>query len=249
MRPILDPSLPKEPTPMMMRAIAAALTLGAAMSLPAIAHAAVNDGIAAHGKGDYATAFKEFSAAANAGDAAGKHMLASLYYTGQGVGKDLKKAVALFTEAAQAGYTPSMANLGLMYSKGDGVPQDLQRALHYATLAAEKGDVQAQFNLGQSYRKGAGVPQSHEKAALWYRKAAEAGSLAAQNEYGLLFAQGHGVPQDYVQAFAWIDMPASAGEPQAIKNRAQLLSILDAKGQVAARKLAAEYAARYGKPR
>lgn len=49
---------------MMLRAIAAALTLGAAMSLPALAQAAVNDGIAAYGKGDYATAFKEFSAAA-----------------------------------------------------------------------------------------------------------------------------------------------------------------------------------------
>lgn len=93
------------------------------------------------------------------------------------------------------------------------------------------------------------MPQSHEKAAHWYRKAAEAGSLAAQNEYGLLFAQGHGVPQDYVQAFAWIDMPANAGDPQAIKNRTQLLGILDAKGQAAARKLAAEYAAKYSKPR
>ena len=67
----------------------------------------------------------------------------------------------------------------------------------------------------------------------------------AQNEYGLLFAQGQGVPLDCVQAYAWIDMPASSGEPQALKNRAQLMQILDASALQRARKLAAEYASKY----
>ncbi len=80
-----------------------------------------------------------------------------------------------------------------------------------------------------------------------YRKAAESGLLPAQNEYGLLFVRGHGVPLDYVQAFAWIDMPASAGDPQSIKNRDQLLTFLDSSQQKQARKLAAEYAKRYGR--
>lgn len=216
------------------------------MSLPV--SASVNDGIAAYNAGNYAVALKEFSEAANQGNAVGKHLLASLYYQGHGVERDLKKAVSLFKEAA-ANYPPSLANLAVMYSIGDGVPVDQKAALQYGQRAAEAGDLQSQFNLAQAYRKGAGVPQDDEKAALWYRKAAEAGMPQAQNEYGLLFAQGQGVPLDYVQAFAWIDMPASAGDPQSVKNRAQLLTILDAAQQQKARQLAAEYAKRYGQKR
>jgi len=224
-----------------------ALALGIAMSLPV--SAAINDGIAAYNSGNYAVAFKEFSAAANQGNAVGKHLLASLYYQGQGVERDLRKAVSLFKEAAAANYPPSLANLALMYSNGDGVPADQKVAFQYGHKAAEAGDVQSQFNLAQAYRKGSGVPQDYEKAASWYRKAAEAGMPQAQNEYGLLFAQGQGVPLDYVQAFAWIDMPASAGDPQSVKNRTQLLTILDTAQQNMARQLAAEYAKRYGQKR
>ncbi len=139
--------------------------------------------------------------------------------------------------------------IALMYSVGDGVTKDQKVALNYGRRAAEAGDLQSQFNLGQAYRKGAGIPQDYEKAAFWYRKAAEAGLPQAQNEYGLLFAQGHGVPLDYVRAFAWIDMPATAGDPQSVKNRAQLLTILDERQQKQARQLADEYAKKYGQKR
>jgi uncharacterized protein len=224
-----------------------AITLSIAMSLPV--SASINDGITAYNTGNYAVALKEFSTAANQGNAVGKHLLASLYYQGHGVERDLKKAVSLFKEAAAANYPPSLANLFLMYSNGDGVAVDQKVALQYGQRAAEAGDLQSQFNLAQAYRKGEGVPIDNLKAALWYKKAAEAGYPPAQNEYGLLFAQGHGVQLDYVQAFAWIDMPASAGDSQSVKNRAQLLKILDQSQLQRARKLAAEYAKRYGQKR
>jgi TPR repeat protein len=223
------------------------LFFGIAMSLSV--SASINEGIAAYNKGNYAVALKEFSAAANEGNAVGKHLLASLYYQGHGVDRDLTKAVALFKEAAAVNYLPSLANLALMYSTGDGVPVDQKVALQYGQRAADAGDLQSQFNLGQAYRQGSGVPRDDEKAAFWYRKAAEAGLPQAQNEYGLLFAQGHGMPLDFIQAFAWIDMPASAGDPQAQKNRAQLLTILDSSQQAQARKLATEYARQYGQKR
>ena len=133
-----------------------------------------------------------------------------------------------------------------MYSNGDGVPKDMTLALAYAHRAAEAGDQQSQFNLAQAYRKGVAIPRNDTDAAYWYKKAAQSGSLSAQNEYGLLFAQGHGVDLDYVQAFAWIDMPANAGDPQAIKNRAQLLQILTPGQQQQARTLAMEYHNKFG---
>lgn len=220
-----------------------AITIG--LMITTTSEASVDDGIRAYNNGNYASARKEFEAAAKKGDPAGKHLLASLYYQGHGVGKDLKKAVELFSDAANSGYPPSLANLGLMYSLGDGVPKDMKKAIEFAQRAADSGDTQSQFNLAQAYRRGVDVPQDNSKAAYWYKKAAEAGSLSAQNEYGLLFAQGQGVPLDYVQAYAWIDMPANAGSPQSIKNRAQLETILSPEQLQQAKKLAAVYAKSY----
>ena len=225
----------------------AAVFAALAMANPSIA--SVDDGIAAYNAGRHDVARQHFEKAAAAGSPAGKHLLASLYYQGHGVPKDLARAVALFTEAADAGFPPSMANLALMYSVGDGVPKNEGKARSYGRRAAESGDIQSQFNLGQSYRKGAGVPKDDVQAAFWYRKAAEAGHLGAQNEYGLLFAQGHAVALDYVQAFAWIDMPASAGDSQAVKNRAQLLQILSPEDTKRAKELAVQYARQFGRRR
>jgi tetratricopeptide (TPR) repeat protein len=100
------------------------IVIGIAMSWSA--SASINEGIAAYNSGNYAVAFKEFNAAAKDGNAVGKHLLASLYYQGHGVERNLEKAVSLFKEAAEANYPPSLANLALMYSIGDGVPKDLK---------------------------------------------------------------------------------------------------------------------------
>lgn len=93
------------------------------------AAAEVDDGILAYDKGHYAAAYKEFSSSAKRGDPAEKHLLASLYYRGHGVGKDMKKAVDLFTEAAESDHLPSLANLALMYSLGDGVQKNIKKSL------------------------------------------------------------------------------------------------------------------------
>lgn len=207
--------------------------------------AGIDEGIAAYHQGKFEIAYKEFSAASKSGDATGQHLLASLYYQGQGVKQDIQKSVDLFKKAANQNYLPSIANLGVMYMEGTGVEQSYSEAFNYYKKAAELGDLQSIFNVGQFYRKGAGVEQNNEKAAHWYRLAAERGSLGAQNEYGLLFAQGQGVPLDYIQAYAWINMPAEAGDGQAIKNRAQLLQILNEQDELKAKKLAAEYKSKY----
>jgi len=127
-----------------------AVILGVTMS----AFADLENGIKAYNEGNFDTARIEFSKAARKNDPKGKHLLASLYYQGHGVKKDLKKAVALFTEAAEGNYGPSQANLGLMYHNGDGVTPDMKKAIHYYEAAANKGDLQSTFNLGQIYRKG-----------------------------------------------------------------------------------------------
>ncbi|MGK5037587.1 tetratricopeptide repeat protein [Janthinobacterium sp. LB3P118] len=106
-------------------------------------------GILAYNDGNYAEAFQQFAAAAAAGDPAGQHLLASLYYQGHGVTQDVPKAVELFTAAAQAGFPPSLANLALMYASGDGVAQDMAQSLAYGRQAAEAGSAQSVKNRDQ----------------------------------------------------------------------------------------------------
>ena len=183
-------------------------------------------GIAAYNKGDFDTAKREFAAAAEAKDPAGQHLLASLYYQGHGVEKNLVRAVELFEEAAKKGYAPSLHNLGLMHSKGDGVARDMKKAVYYYTEAGKKGDLPSAYQLGQLYRKGEEVGQDFVKAAAYYKFAAERGHVSAANEYGLLFAQGQGVEVNYVEAYGWISYAARDGDGQSSKNLLQLKEIL-----------------------
>src|SRR5687767_15101783 len=130
------------------------IVVAAGVFMSVTARPAIDAGISAYRQGDYATAVREFSAAAERGEPAGLHLLASLYYQGHGVDRDLARAVELFSKAAEANYAPSLANLALMYSRGDGVARDLDRSMNYGRRAAEAGDLQSQFNLGQAYRNG-----------------------------------------------------------------------------------------------
>lgn len=196
------------------------------LSLTMHVHADLESGIRAYNQGDYETARKEFAAAAAVKDAQGVHLLASLYYQGHGVEKNLDRAVELFAAAAEKGYRASQANLGLMYQKGDGVERDISKAISFYTAAGRQGDLQSTFNLGQIYRKGDGVEIDQKRAAVYYKYSAERGHIPAVNEYGLLFAQGHGVELDHVEAFGWMAFAAKAGDGQAAKNLAQLKQIL-----------------------
>jgi TPR repeat protein len=193
------------------------------------AHADLEAGIKAYTQGDYESAKKEFTAAAEAKDPAGLHLLASLYYQGHGVPKDLPRSVQLFSAAAEKGYRASQANLGLMYQKGDGVKRDIDKAIGFYTAAGKQGDLQSSHNLGQIFRNAEGVGQDYTKAAAYYKFAAERGWAPSANEYGLLFAQGHGVELDYVEAYGWMSFAAKDRDEQATKNLAQLKQILGEK--------------------
>jgi TPR repeat protein len=69
------------------------------------------------------------------------------YKYGEGVKKDLAKAVEWLRQAAEQGYAPAQNALGFCYEFGDGVEKDLKKAIEWYTKAAEQGDARAQNNL------------------------------------------------------------------------------------------------------
>ena len=141
-----------------------------------------NKGHEAYGRGDYATALREWRPLAEAGDADAQYNLGVMYDNGQGVPQDYAEAVKWYRLAAAQGDADAQFNLGVMYDNGQGVPQDYAEAVKWYRLAAAQGDADAQANLGAMYFNGQGVPQDYAAAHMWSNLAAAQGNeMAAKN--------------------------------------------------------------------
>lgn len=136
---------------------------------------------AAYKLGDYETARERWLALAERGNTSAMINLANLHEQGQGVPRDLAKAVAWLTQGAELGDSRAQLNLGLAYEKGTGVERDPRQAAQWFRQAAEQGDTTAQFNLGvmlaTAYGEGLGSsePADRAEAAAWLEKAAAGG--------------------------------------------------------------------------
>jgi TPR repeat protein len=140
------------------------------------------------------------------------------YLNGDGVTKDLGKALHYFQLAAALGNADGENDLGVMYDKGMGVTLDYATALHWFTLAAAQGNVDADFAIGVMYDDGHGVAQDYAKAMKYYRLAADKSVANADNSIGILYYDGHGVSQDYTQALHWFGLAAGQHYPVAEDN-------------------------------
>ena len=65
------------------------------------------------------------------------------YEHGEGVAKDIGRAVALYCEAARLGDATAQFNLGWIYAQGRGVPRNDALAAFFLTAAADQGIEQA----------------------------------------------------------------------------------------------------------
>ena len=72
-------------------------------------------GLAAHQRGDFATALREWTPLAEQGDAPAQFNLGLMYDNGQGVPQDDKTAVKWYRLAAEQGVAVAQFNLGFMY--------------------------------------------------------------------------------------------------------------------------------------
>ncbi len=126
-------------------------------SLNALA-ATLEDGTAAAWRGDYANALPIYATLADAGDTRAMVRLGSLYQKGEGVTRDLKRAVSYYTKAAAGGNADAQFNLGNLYLLGEGVPQDDDWAFTYYRQAAAQGHVLASKNVNEFYRAAGVAP-------------------------------------------------------------------------------------------
>jgi TPR repeat protein len=133
---------------------------------------------AAYKMGDYETARQRWLALAAKDNTSAMINLANIYEQGQGVPRDMTKAIQWLEKAATLGDSRAQFELGMAYERGLGVERDPKRAAQWFRRAAEQGDSTAQFNLGvmlaTSYGKGLehSSPEERAEAVEWLEKAA-----------------------------------------------------------------------------
>ena len=147
--------------------------------------------------------------------------LAMHYYNGDGLTKDLERAIHWFTKSAEAGNPQAQFNLGSLYSAGQGVKQSRVKAVEWFTKAAAQGHGRALYNLGIAYAKGAdGIEVDIPKALDLFERSAFSDDAKGQTGLAWFYGDGVGVEIDPVKAYAWACLAAEK-DPQgrAIKNR------------------------------
>jgi len=112
--------------------------------------------------------------------AAVNYLWGMVYYFGQGVEKDYKKAVEYFQQAARSGSTAAETSLGFMYLYGHGTEQNYLLAKVCLKRAAKAGNSTALNHLGDMYREGRGVKINYERAKKYYGLSASAGNLTGR---------------------------------------------------------------------
>jgi TPR repeat protein len=94
------------------------------------------------------------------------YALGVLFYNGQGVERDFKRAVEHYSRAAEAGVVPAQVSAGFAYANALGVPEDFDKAARYLRMAASAGEPAAKITLAEIYAKGHAGGTRKEAAAL-----------------------------------------------------------------------------------
>jgi localization factor PodJL len=177
--------------------------------------------------------------AAGLGSPAASYEVASRYFDGRGVTRDLKASVRWFERAATQGFAPAQYRLGSMYEKGLGVQADPVSARNWYRQAADRGNAKAMHNLGVLIAEGSNGKPDYEQAAVWFRRAAELGVRDSQYNLAILTARGLGVAANLQQSYTWFAIAAAQGDEDAGRKRDEVGARLDP-ATLAAAKAAAE---------
>ncbi len=84
---------------------------------------------------------------------------AGQYEHGEGVGKDVVRAIALYCEGARMGDAESQFSLGWIYANGRGVPRNDELAAYFFTLATRQGHAHAERMLRFTGPPAAKMPE------------------------------------------------------------------------------------------
>lgn len=164
-------------------------------------------------KGNYQAAFQIFMTLAEAGKVKAQISIACMYESGEGVQKDLAKAVKWYRLAAEQGHPVAQNNLAVAL-----LDTDPKEAIQWLFAAAENNFPFAQSMLGDIYCGFYNLPlnildsmNNISEAVKWYQKAGKGGFYSAYHQLAEMFANGQGVEKDEKQALEYYISAAEKG--------------------------------------
>lgn len=168
--------------------------------------------------GDFKNAYKYFfrlSDTLHRDNAKAQYMLGLMYFHGQGVEIDRKKAYYWFTQAAGPAAPQANRILGIYAENGIIGPIDLKLALEKYEEAARCNDSVAQQLLGSLYFSGRGTRQSYEEALKWYLRSAEQKNPEAAFNIGFMHMEGMGCQKNPQEGISWLKKASLWGDGKA----------------------------------
>jgi TPR repeat protein/beta-lactamase regulating signal transducer with metallopeptidase domain len=177
------------------------------------AAAALEDGLGAFNRGDYATALKQLRPLAEQGNAVAQHRLGRIYDGGLGVKQDYAQAAEWYRKAAVQANLDAQWGLSDLYRLGHGAPKDRIEASRWFRPSALRMfepeyytcDPTNQFSLHGDTNSASN------------RAAAERGDAEAQSDLGSFWELGfpNGEHADHREALKWIGKAAGQGYAKA----------------------------------
>ncbi len=161
--------------------------------------------------------FDELSAKALAGDLESKKALASWYFSGERVYKDMCKALKLYEEAAVMGDAHSMHKVGSMYRIGLGkIPRDIKKAEFWYEQAIKQGVINSSLSLCEIYYREGTDSSTNMGKAKEIEKAMEAryadkASVIQLYRLGIYYQLGTFRSVEYQKSFSYFQRAADQG--------------------------------------
>lgn len=150
------------------------------------------------------------------GDPTSLYLLGRKYMRGDGVERDINKAVKWFTQAAQKNHLKASYELAKIYFEGkDEIETDFSLSAKWLLEPALRGNDDAQYKLGILYLNGQGVAKNPSQARDWLSKSASQDNVYALSRLGTLYAEGKILPKDQEKAKKLLGIAMELGDENA----------------------------------
>ena len=157
--------------------------------------------------------FDLYSVASSGNDPIALNNLACCYLQGEGVSRNVKKAVKCFTEAIKQNDALAMVNLGDMYSVGNGIKRDSEKAFKLYMQGANLNNSKALRRVGECFLDGEGVKQDVTKALAYLTKAQDLGDDKAGKIIEII--KNKYIPEKHTEkVIPKIEEPQKDGKPK-----------------------------------
>ena len=156
-------------------------------------------------------AVKLFTEAANGGITVAKYKLGKMFLNGDGVEKDIPKAIEWLKQAAAEENEFAEYSLGKLFLKGEEVEKDIFAAEEYLLKSASCGNKYAAYLLGKEYLSGENFGKDAMKAVEYLELAAEKDFEPAEYILGKEYLSGENFSKDVQKAIDYLKRAAEKG--------------------------------------